>query len=85
MVLVCGSARNDATCPGEWIGLLNCGFRAKLDRHIGCCEPYATSHAALDRDEAVQEEVRNVVRAVTALRRGEPSATDAGLRDPGPQ
>ena len=27
-------------------------------------EPYATSHQALDKDEAFQEEVRNVARAL---------------------
>ena len=47
----------------------------RLDRFIGYYEPYATSHDALDRDEAVQEETRNVARAVArvtaALRAGE--------------
>ena len=35
------------------------GRRRALDRYIGYYEPYATSHDALDRDKAVQEEVRN--------------------------
>ncbi len=73
----------------EWMGLVGCGFRAKLDRYIGYYEPYATSHEALDRDTAIQEEVRNVARAVaarvTALRRGEPPPTDAVLKDPRPK
>ena len=37
-----------------------------IDRYIGYYEPYATSHEALDRDTAVQQEVRNVARAVVA-------------------
>jgi multimeric flavodoxin WrbA len=48
----------------EWMGLVPAGSQAKLDRFIGYYEPYATSHDALDRDHAVQEEVRNVARAV---------------------
>jgi hypothetical protein len=35
-----------------------------IDRYIGYYEPYATSHDALDKDTAVQHEVRN---AATAL------------------
>jgi multimeric flavodoxin WrbA len=35
-----------------------------LDRYIGYYEPYATSHAALDRDEAVQREVRSAAKAL---------------------
>jgi len=35
-----------------------------LDRYIGYYEPYATSHDALDRDTAVQEEVRATARAL---------------------
>lgn len=37
-----------------------------LDRYIGYYEPYATSHDALDRDLAVQEETRNCARALLA-------------------
>jgi multimeric flavodoxin WrbA len=35
-----------------------------IDRYIGYFEPYATSHAALDEDTAVQQEVRNAAKAV---------------------
>ena len=59
----------------DWMGLIDAGSQARLDRFIGYYEPYATSHDALDRDEAVQEETRNVARAVAqvtaALRAGE--------------
>ena len=44
----------------DWMGLIDAGSQARLDRFIGYYEPYATSHDALDRDEAVQEETRNV-------------------------
>jgi multimeric flavodoxin WrbA len=59
----------------DWMGLIDAGAASRLDRYIGYYEPYATSHEALDRDEAVQEETRNVARAVArvtaALRAGE--------------
>jgi multimeric flavodoxin WrbA len=48
----------------DWMGLVDAGPPALLDRFIGYYEPYATSHEALDRDLAVQEEARNVARAV---------------------
>jgi multimeric flavodoxin WrbA len=48
----------------DWMGLIDAGAAAKLERYIGYYEPYATSHQALDRDTAVQEEVRNAARAV---------------------
>ncbi len=48
----------------DWMGLVDAGAQARLDRYIGYYEPYATSHDALDADTAVQEEVRNVARAV---------------------
>ena len=35
-----------------------------IDRYIGYYEPYATSHDALDRDTAVQREVRNAAKAL---------------------
>jgi multimeric flavodoxin WrbA len=37
---------------------------ASLDRYIGYYEPYATSHEALDRDETMQQEVRNAAAAL---------------------
>lgn len=55
--------------------LLPAGPDAQLDRYIGYWKPYATSHAELDADEAVQEEVRNAARvlleAVLAVRSGQ--------------
>jgi multimeric flavodoxin WrbA len=48
----------------DWMGLIDAGFAARLDRYIGYYDSYAQSHEALDRDTALQEEVRNVARAV---------------------
>ncbi len=73
----------------DWMGLIDAGAQARLDRFIGYYESYAESHAALDRDHAVQEEVRNVARAVAEavaeLRRGALSVPDRGLRKPRPK
>ena len=58
----------------DWMGLIDSGAQGRLDRYIGYYEPYATSHQALDEDTAVQQEVRNVgkavARTVNALRSG---------------
>jgi multimeric flavodoxin WrbA len=35
-----------------------------IDRYIGYYEPYATSHEALDRDDAVQQETRAIAKAL---------------------
>ena len=73
----------------DWMGLIDAGAQARLDRYIGYYEPYATSHDALDRDQAVVEEVRNVARAlvnaVREARAGRLSKPDAGLSKPRPK
>ena len=73
----------------DWMGLIDAGPTSRLDRYIGYYEPYATSHAALDRDEAVQEEVRNAARAlaqaVGELRAGRLSAPGRNLVRPRPK
>ncbi|RYF44207.1 MAG: flavodoxin family protein [Comamonadaceae bacterium] len=70
----------------DWMGLIDAGSKARLDRFIGYYEPYATSHATLDADKAVQEEIRNVARAVAtavkALRAGTLHGADHKLRAP---
>ena len=62
---------------------------AVLDRYVGYYEPYATSHDALDRDTAFQQEVRNAARAlvegVTLSRAGKLPQADRTLRDPRPK
>ena len=73
----------------DWMGLIDAGPKAKLDRFIGYYEPYATSHEALDADKNVQAEVRNVARAVaeavTALRAGKLPQPGQDLARPRPK
>lgn len=62
------------------------GLLAEIDRYIGYWEPYATSHAALDADLAIQDEVRNAARAlaeaVTKRRAGRRDVIGAQLAQP---
>lgn len=73
----------------DWMGLIDAGSQARLDRYVGYYEPYATSHDALDDDKPVQAEVRNVARAVAnavaELRAGTLSQPDSGLSRPRPK
>ena len=73
----------------DWMGLVDAGAQAKLDRFIGYYEPYATSHDTLDADKAVQAEVHNVAgavaHAVKALRAGTLSQPDKSLLNPRPK
>ncbi len=73
----------------DWMGLIDAGRTARLDRYVGYFEPYATSHEALDRDEALMEEVRNaaraVVNAVTESRAGRLCVPDRQLSTPRPK
>jgi multimeric flavodoxin WrbA len=69
--------------------LLSAGSAATIDRQIGYYEPYATSHDALDRDGAVQEECRNAARAliesVRLLRAGRFPDSARDLKEPRPK
>lgn len=73
----------------DWMGLIDAGPKARLGRYIGYYDPYASSHDTLDRDNGVQDEVRNVARAVTEairqMRAGQLSAPDRALRPPRPK
>ncbi|WP_137895465.1 flavodoxin family protein [Ramlibacter sp. 2FC] len=73
----------------DWMGFIDAGTQARLDRYIGYYEPYATSHDTLDRDQAVQEEARNVARAVAKavaeLRAGRLQAVQPKLSRPRPK
>lgn len=73
----------------EWMGLVDAGAAAKLDRYVGYFEPYCNSHDVLDKDTAFQEEVRNVARAVVgavkALRAGTLTQPDKATRPPRPK
>ena len=58
----------------DWMGLVDAGDLSRLDRYLGYYAPYYDSHEALDRDEALQREVRLVADlvgdAVKQLREG---------------
>ncbi len=73
----------------DWMGFIDAGAQARLDRFIGYYEPYATSHDTLDADHAVQEEARNVARAVAhavvELRSGRLQAVQSNLTRPRPK
>ena len=73
----------------DWMGMIDAGAAARLDRYIGYYEPYYNSHDTLDKDEDVQEEVRNVARAVVnavrELRAGRLSQPDKAIKAPRPK
>jgi len=73
----------------DWMELVDAGALARLDRFLGYYQPYATSHDELDRDEDIQEEVRNVARAVAhavrMLRSGTLKRPDSKVRQPRPK
>jgi multimeric flavodoxin WrbA len=66
--------------------LISAGRLAELDRYIGYYKPYATSHADLDADHDVQEEVRIAARvlldAVRAQRQGRLFPASDSARQP---
>jgi hypothetical protein len=70
----------------DWMGFIDAGAQARLDRYIGYYAPYATSHEALDEDTGVQAETRNVAlavaKAVVELRAGRLQAVQPRLKRP---
>ena len=73
----------------DWMGFIDAGAQARLDRFIGYYEPYANSHEALDQDQAMKEETRNVARAVAKavieLQSGRLAAVQPNLSHPRPK
>ena len=73
----------------DWMGFIDAGAQARLDRYVGYYEPYATSHEALDQNTIVQEEARNVARAVAQavveVRSGRLQAVQPKLSRPRPK
>jgi multimeric flavodoxin WrbA len=62
------------------------GDQAELGRYVGYWEPYATSHQALDRDKALQDEVRNAALALAgALRLDRKGKLTQPQRRPAPR
>jgi multimeric flavodoxin WrbA len=60
-------AENVRRSIADWLRFMHlcaAGPTAELDRYIGYWRPYATSHAELDADHALQEEVRNAARTL---------------------
>ena len=83
------SHRRNLTDWLDWMGLIDAGAAARLDRYIAYYQPYFGSHDALDADSAVQDEVRNVARAVLQavgeLRAGRLSQPDRAMKPPRPK
>ena len=82
-------AENVRRSVSDWLKFMKlqpAGPDAELDRYIGYWEPYATSHDALDKDTAIQAEVRiaaeQLARAVTARQDGRLVTTYEGLESP---
>ncbi len=82
-------ARRSLTDWLDWMGLIDAGTQAKLDRFIGYYEPYANSHNTLDADKKVLSEVKNVASAVAAavkqLRAGKLEQPDRKIQRPRPK
>ena len=76
----------------DWLtdmSLVQASRTAEVDGYLGYMEPYATSHLALDKDEAFQEETRNAARALgNAVKlscAGKYQRPDENLHDPNPK
>jgi multimeric flavodoxin WrbA len=67
------------------IGLVQAGHAAAVGRYVDYYGKYATSHEALDRDSAFQQEVRNAAHALAVeleLQRKGRAEPDQGIEDP---
>jgi multimeric flavodoxin WrbA len=73
----------------DWMGFIDAGAQARLDRYVGYFEPYANSHETLDGDLAFQQEACNVAlavaKAVVELRAGRLQAVQPQLKRPRPK
>jgi multimeric flavodoxin WrbA len=76
----------------DWLtdlDLISAGSLAEKDGYIGYNEPYATSHHALDDDDAFQHDVRTaatvLARAIRMQDEGRLAQPDAGLRPAAPK
>jgi multimeric flavodoxin WrbA len=82
-------AENVRRAIADWLRFMQlcpAGVPAELDRYIGYWEPYATNHEALDKDKAIQGEVRNaaltLLEAVRAARNGMMVSAGSQLKPP---
>ena len=85
-------AENVRRALSDWMRFMHmesAGSEAELDRYIGYWESYATSHEALDRDDAIQQEVRNAAKtlaeALRLRRAGRLEMAGQGLKEPRPK
>jgi multimeric flavodoxin WrbA len=73
----------------EDIGMIAAGHLSHVGAYIGYLGSYAESHADLDKDKAVQADVRTaaaaLAKAVTLMRAGKLPQPDAGLREARPK
>ena len=82
-------AENVRRSIADWLCAMHlcpAGPSGELDRYIGYWEPYATNHLALDKDLAIQEEVRNAARTlmqgVNGVREGRFTVAGQDLKAP---
>ena len=71
-------AENVRRSVSDWLrfmDLVPAGINAEMDRYIGYWEPYATNHEALDKDLAIQEEVRNAALTLMEAARANHAGT----------
>lgn len=82
-------AENTRRGVSDWLksmDLIPAGPLSEIDRYIGYWEPYATSHESFDKDEGMQDEVRNaamtLLEAVIATRESKQVAAGSRLKQP---
>lgn len=79
-------AENVRRSIADWLTSMGVIAASALDRYIGYWQPYATSHEALDADDALQQEVREtaltLLQAARAIRAGRQVAPEPGAPPP---
>jgi multimeric flavodoxin WrbA len=78
-------AENVRRSIADWLTFMEmvpAGNHALLDRYIGYWKPYYASHSELDRDQAIQEEVRNAARTLLEATATARLRAGAGLQAP---
>lgn len=78
--------KNALTDWAKDLHMIPASNESEIARYIGYYEPYYKSHVALDKDEAIQEETKNVARTiaktVTAQLQGLTTFTDPQQKEP---
>ena len=73
--------KNNLSTWAEDLHMIPASNKAEIARYIGYYEPYYKSHVALDKDEAIQEETRNVARTIAMTVKAQREA-HAAFADP---